>query len=78
MSPPRIARPVARRPEPPAGCSIEGCSNPAARSVAGKGAAKALAPLKLKDERRAHLCRDHYRQYRKATKEDRELERLGW
>ncbi len=68
---------MARSPEA-TGCTVEGCANPALRSVAGKTATKALAPLKLKDERRAHLCRDHYRQFRKATKGARELERLGW
>jgi hypothetical protein len=25
-----------------------------------------------------HLCKDHYRQFKKSTKEDRKLERLGW
>jgi len=59
-------------------CSVEGCGNPAARSVAGKRAQAALRSLKLADERRVHLCRDHYKQFRKATKEERDLERLGW
>ena len=59
-------------------CGVEGCPNPAARSVAGKRAQAALRTLKLADERRVHLCRDHYKQFRKATKEERELERLGW
>ena len=72
-----IARAVARGKSEP-GCSVEGCSNPAARSVAAKRAQAALAPLKLKDDRRAHLCRDHYRLFRKGTKEERDLERLGW
>lgn len=77
MNPPRIARPVARGgPEP--GCSVEGCRNPSARSIGGKRAQAALSPLKLKDDRRAHLCRDHYKQFRKATKRDRKLDRLGW
>ena len=66
------------REKPKGGCSVEGCANPAARSLAGKRAQAALAPLKVKDDRRAHLCRDHYKQFRKATKEERNLERLGW
>ena len=77
MSGARIALVVARQ-ESERGCSVDGCSNPAARSVAGKRAAGALPPLKLKGDRRAHLCQDHYRQFRKATKEERDLERLGW
>ena len=59
-------------------CSVEGCKNPAARSVAGTRAKAALRPLKVADERHAHLCRDHYKLFRKATKRDRKLERLGW
>jgi len=27
---------------------------------------------------RVHLCHEHYRTFRKATKKDRELDRLGW
>ena len=59
-------------------CSVLGCENPAARSLPAvrvKG-----ADLKLKDEeaRRAHLCKDHYKKFKKATKDDRELERLAW
>jgi len=28
--------------------------------------------------RRAPLCRDHYREWKKTTKEARKLDRLGW
>jgi len=28
--------------------------------------------------RRAGVCRNHYKEFRKATKEERELDRLGW
>ncbi len=25
-----------------------------------------------------HLCREHYKEFKKATKEERSLDRLGW
>ena len=28
--------------------------------------------------RRVGVCRRHYKEFRKATKEERELDRLGW
>jgi len=57
-------------------CDVTGCSKPAYRSISAKNASK--AGLKVKKERgKAHLCHDHYKEYKKATKKERELERLG-
>ncbi|MBM4237181.1 MAG: hypothetical protein FJ151_01695 [Euryarchaeota archaeon] len=57
-------------------CEVEGCSNPAERSVAGKLAGK--AGLAVDDsQKRVHLCKDHYRQLKKATRKEREFESLG-
>jgi len=40
---------------------------------------EALPDLKLIGEpRRIHLCKDHYRQFRKKTKEERDLDRATW
>ena len=59
-------------------CGVLSCNNDMARSfpavrVTGAG-------MKVKDEkaRRCGLCKDHYKKFKKATKEDRELERLTW
>jgi hypothetical protein len=58
-------------------CDVVGCKAEAARSVSIKKVGE--AGLKVdKKMGNAHLCKDHYRDYRKATKKDRELERLGW
>jgi len=60
-------------------CSVAGCGQTAARSLSTKKVKEVLPELHLAAEtRRTHLCRDHYRQFRKNTKEERELERLGW
>lgn len=60
------------------GCSVSGCQESAVRSVSAKDASK-KAKLSLKEATgRAHLCKAHYRAYKKATKGDKELERLAW
>ena len=57
-------------------CDVVGCSEPAHRAVSAKNVSK--GGLKVKKERgKAHLCKEHYKEYKKATKKDRELERLG-
>ena len=57
-------------------CDVAGCSEPAHRAVSAKNVAK--AGLNVKKERgKARLCKEHYKEYKKATKKDRELERLG-
>ncbi len=60
-------------------CGVSGCGQDAVRSVALDKAKEALPGKSLSaDFRRVHLCREHYRAFRKATKKERELERLGW
>jgi len=54
-------------------CSVEGCSKEAIRSLS---AAKVeAAGLKVKEARRVYLCREHYKEYKKATKKEKTLER---
>lgn len=60
-------------------CGVSGCGQDAVRSVPLEKAKEVLAGKTLNsDFHRVHLCREHYRTFRKATKKDRELERLGW
>ena len=60
-------------------CAISGCTEEAVRSIAADKLKSALSGISLKsDSRRAHICKTHYRQFRKKTKGERELERLGW
>lgn len=71
--------PAARRsPRAGAGaepCSVPGCSAESVRSLSVQEARKAISSVP--EGRRAHLCREHYRVWKKATKKDRELQRLG-
>jgi hypothetical protein len=66
-----------RGAEAEAPCCISGCTETSVRSLARAEARKAYPDLS-EDGRRAPLCRAHYKQYKKATKEARTLDRLGW
>ena len=60
-------------------CRVVGCGKEAKRSLSTKKVKEALPELKLIGEpRRVHLCKDHYKQFRKKTKQERELERATW
>lgn len=59
-------------------CDVEGCRDDAERSVAGKKAEKAGLSLSSDPSKNAHLCKKHYREFKKKTKKDRTYERLGW
>jgi len=60
-------------------CGVQGCGKDSKRSLSTKKVKEVLPDLKLiGDPRRTHLCKDHYKQFRKKTKEERELERAAW
>ena len=69
--------PAALRKEKVKTCDVSGCSEPSVRTVSGEKARSAGLSVS-KSLRKAHLCKKHYKEYKKATKKDRELERLGW
>ena len=64
-------------PEAGAPCIVPGCGAPSVRHLARVEAAKAFPDLPEKG-RRAPLCREHYRAWKKATRERRALERASW
>ena len=58
------------------GCDVIGCSIPGERSISGKAAAD--AGLKVDEElKRVHLCKEHYKAYKKQSRQDRLLDTLG-
>ena len=70
MSPAEPDGPEAER------CIVPECGEPAVRHLAFAEARKAFP--QLGDEgRRAPLCKAHYKQWKKATKDARTLDRLG-
>ncbi|MFZ0699631.1 MAG: hypothetical protein WAN74_05530 [Thermoplasmata archaeon] len=61
----------------PALCAVPGCGGEAERNLARTEARKAFPQLSDKG-RRAPLCKAHYKEWKKATKEARTLARLDW
>ena len=54
-------------------CSVSGCTREAVRSLS---AAKVkTAGLKVGNEKRAYLCKEHYKEYKKKTKKDKQIEK---
>ena len=71
------AGPGRRDEELPEPCVVPGCGAPSVRHLALAEARRAFSTLPEKG-RRAPLCREHYREWKKATRKARTLERLGW
>lgn len=58
-------------------CEVSGCNEPAVRSVSIKKAK--ASGLSLEGDRgNVHLCKEHYKEFKRSTREDRKLQRLGW
>jgi hypothetical protein len=58
-------------------CVVPGCGAPSVRSLALAEAKRAFNSLP-DSGRRAPLCRAHYKEWKKSTREERALDRLGW
>lgn len=54
-------------------CSVEGCGKEASRSLPADRVI--AAGLKIQATRRVYLCRDHYKEFKKATRKDRMLDK---
>lgn len=60
----------------PAACAVPGCGAESIRSLARVEVRKVFADMS-ESGRRAPLCREHYRAWKKATKQARLYDRLG-
>jgi hypothetical protein len=58
-------------------CAVAGCGGEAARHLSLIEARKVFTSLPERG-RRAPLCRAHYKEWKKRTKEARKLDRLTW
>lgn len=55
-------------------CSVSGCGKDAVRSLSAEKVRS--AGLKVgSSEKRAYLCKEHYKEYKKKTKKDKQLEK---
>jgi hypothetical protein len=57
-------------------CTVKACGKPAERSISADAASEAGLEI-MEGARRAHLCKDHYKEYKKRSKKDRTLSSLG-
>ena len=55
-------------------CDVSGCNNEAVRSLNADKAKKAGLNVSS-NEKRAYVCREHYKEFKKATKKDKTLEK---
>jgi hypothetical protein len=54
-------------------CSVSGCSNTAERSISADKVK--AAGLKVGNDNRAYLCKEHYKEYKKKSKKDKLLDK---
>ena len=57
-------------------CSVIGCEKVAIRSISSKKVES--SGLKVEGNRKTYLCDEHYKQFKKKSKNARQLERLRW
>jgi hypothetical protein len=53
-------------------CSVSGCGQDAVRSLSAEKVRH--AGLRVGSEKRAYLCKEHYKEYKKKTKKDKQVE----
>jgi hypothetical protein len=72
-----LQRPHPSRDAPREACLVSGCGGEAVRHLSLSEARKVFPNLPAKG-RKAPLCREHYKEWKKATKAARTLDRLAW
>ena len=58
-------------------CSVSGCSRDAARSISTDKVKAAGLSVSTK-EKRAFICKEHYKEFKKKTKKDKTLDQMRW
>jgi hypothetical protein len=59
-------------------CSVQGCKETAERSMSASKASMATDLDVNTSNKRVYLCKEHYKEWKKVTKEDRQNERARW
>jgi hypothetical protein len=54
-------------------CSVIGCNGGAIRSITREKVS--ASGLRVDENKRSYLCRDHYKEYKKGSKKDKLLEK---
>lgn len=55
-------------------CDVAGCDKESERSLSPKQVVKSSLSLKDGEHRSVHLCKEHYKMYKKETKTSRDLD----
>ncbi|KYK27064.1 MAG: hypothetical protein AYK23_00475 [Candidatus Proteinoplasmatales archaeon SG8-5] len=58
-------------------CEAAGCENEGSRSLSRKKVESSVEFSLDGEGKKVSLCKDHYRKFKKATKEERKLDSLG-
>ena len=58
-------------------CSVSGCGREAVRSLSSDKV-KAAGLNVSSGEKRAYICREHYKEYKKKTKKDKTIDKLRY
>lgn len=59
-------------------CEVKGCDKDKKKSLPSEKVTK-KTELKIDSTgKNTYLCKEHYKKYKKATKEERETKRLNW
>jgi hypothetical protein len=57
-------------------CDVAGCDKESFQTVEADLASKVF---ELKEKKtKVHLCKDHYKEYKRNTKKEREIKRMDW
>ena len=59
-------------------CDVKGCENKKKKSLSKKKVRKKTDLDIEASGRNAYLCKEHYKEYKKATEEERRAKRLNW
>ncbi len=57
-------------------CSVSGCNEKAIRSISSENAKS--AGLDVAPDKRAYICKVHYKELKKKTKKDKIVEKWRW
>ncbi len=59
-------------------CDVKGCDEKKKQSVPASKASKKAGLDVETDGSNAYLCKKHWKAYKKSTKDERDLKKIGW
>ncbi len=59
-------------------CDVKGCDDEKKKSIPSSKVTKKTDLDVDSSGRNSYLCKEHYKKYKKATKDERRAKRLGW